>query len=380
MHLNDGELRAARDNEADARIAQHLAACADCRARADELDVQEQRVAAHFDALTLGGAREPSAAHALARFKSNRLIERKETMFGKMFRPPFRVAWALAIIVAFLAVSLTLPPVQTWAEGMLAQFRVKNIVVLPVDTTGLNQMSGNSALANEMSKLFADSVKVTKEPAKPREVANASEASKLAGFALRFPTSRTDAPRLTVYDGNAFEFVVNRARVQSLLNEAGLGKTQLPASLDKATIKVNVPTGVTAEYGDCPQVTATDAPRRVTNCVTFMQIPSPVVDTPPNVDLLQLAEIGLQMTGMNKDQAQSFARTVDWTSTLVVPIPRNGASYKQVQVDGVTGNLIESKVYSPQFALIWTKNNIVYAIATMGADANAALAIGNSLK
>ncbi|MBI5304378.1 MAG: hypothetical protein HY868_19755 [Chloroflexi bacterium] len=380
MHLNDGDLRAARDNEADARTLQHLAACAICRARADELAAQAHRVAAHFDALTPQVTRELSAPVALARFKSSRMEERKESMFGKLFHPRFRVAWAMAVVVALLAVSLTLPPVQTWAEGMLAQFRVKNIVVLPVDTTGLSNLNGDSTLARELSKVVADSVTVTKEPAAPRVVANAAEASKLAGFSVRLPTTRSDAPRLTVRDGSAFEFVVNRARVQSWLNEAGLSKTPLPASLDKANIKVSIPTGVTAEYGDCPKPDSKDAPRRATNCVMLTQIPSPVVDTPPNVDLLQLAEIGLQFTGMTKEQAQAYAKSVDWTSTLVVPIPRNAASHKQVPVDGATGNLIESRVYGAQYALIWTKNNIVYAVATMGTDASAALTLANSLK
>ncbi len=378
MHLNDGELRAALDNEAEPQVNNHLATCATCRARADELRVQAHQVASRFDVLSPREVREPSASLAFARFQMKQGSVRKENLMSKLFAPRFRVAWAMAIVVALLAVSLTLPPVQTWAEGLLAQFRVKNIVVLPVDTTGLTQLSGNSAIANEMTKMIADSSTVTKKPADPRAAANVAEANKQAGFAVRLPTSRNDAPQLTVYDGTAFEFVVNRARLQSLLNEAGL-KTTLPMSLDKANIKVNVPTSVTAGYGDCIKLGSKDE-RRPTNCVLLTQMPSPVVDTPPNVDVRELAEIGLQFTGMTKEQAQAYARTVDWTSTLVVPIPRSGASSKQVPVDGVTGNLIENKSYTQQYVLVWTKNNIVYGMATTGVDANTVLAIANSLK
>ncbi len=121
--------------------------------------------------------------------------------------------------------------------------------------------------------------------------------------------------------------------------------------------------------------------RRFANCVMFMQIPSPTVDTPPNVDLRQLAELGLEFTGMTADQAHSFSATVDWTTTLVVPIPRNGAVYQRVTVDGVQGYLIQRPMDdAPQYALIWVKNGIVYAIGGLGNDTATALNMANSLK
>ncbi len=121
--------------------------------------------------------------------------------------------------------------------------------------------------------------------------------------------------------------------------------------------------------------------RRYAGCVMLVQIPSPVVNTPPNVDLRQLAEIGLEFTGMTQEQAQSFSATVDWTTTLVVPIPRNGAVYKQVTVDGVQGYLIQRPVDdAPQYALIWAKNGIVYAIGGLSNDTATAIAMANSLK
>ncbi len=44
---------------------------------------------------------------------------------------------------------------------------------------------------------------------------------------------------------------------------------------------------------------------------------------------------------MSAEEAAEFTSTVDWTSTLVVPIPRNAAIHEQVTVDGVTGTLIQ---------------------------------------
>jgi hypothetical protein len=382
MHLNDGQLRASIDHEADTNTITHLASCAECRRRADEMSAQSQRIAAHFDALSSQDSRETSAHVALARLKAKNFEERKEIVMNRIFNRRNRTAWVALGIVVVLAISLTLPPVQAWAEGMLAQFRVKSIVVLPVDTTGLESLNNNATFAHRMSQLVSDSTKVTKESGKPQFVANASEASKLAGFSVRLPSNQANPSWVMVQGGAAFEFVVNRARAQSLLAEAGFGSTQLPASIDKATIKVNVPSGVSVAYGDCPKPDATStssakpAPK---NCLVVAQMPSPTVDTPPNVELTELAEIGLQFTGMTKDQARAFAKNVDWTSTLVVPIPRNGSSYKQVQIDGAQGNLIETNYYGSQYTLVWVKNNIIHVIEGSGDSANA-ITMANAMK
>ena len=113
----------------------------------------------------------------------------------------------------------------------------------------------------------------------------------------------------------------------------------------------------------------------------LVQIPSPTVNTPPDVDLAKLAEIGLEFTGMSPEQAQAFSQNVDWTSSLVIPIPRNAATYQQVSVDGVTGTLIQRPVDdAPEFALVWVKNGIIYAIGGLGSDSAKAIEMANALQ
>ena len=178
---------------------------------------------------------------------------------------------------------------------------------------------------------------------------------------------------------------MDRGLAQSVLNEAGRGDLQLPASLDGATIAVDIPSAVTAAYGNCPKAEGSDEPgspgRRFATCVVLAQIPSPTVTTPPDLDVTALAHIGLQLTGMSADEARAFSETVDWASTLVVPIPRNGAVYTQVPVDGVTGYLIQRPPDdAPQYALLWVKDGVIYAIGGLGSDTASALAMANSLK
>jgi hypothetical protein len=85
---------------------------------------------------------------------------------------------------------------------------------------------------------------------------------------------------------------------------------------------------------------------------------------------------------MSEQQARDFSKNVDWTSTLVVPIPRNGHSYKQVAVDGVSGNLIQRQADDGDpayYTILWVKNGIVYALAGLG-DPSKALAAASALK
>jgi len=83
---------------------------------------------------------------------------------------------------------------------------------------------------------------------------------------------------------------------------------------------------------------------------------------------------------MTSDQAEAFTDTVDWTSTLVVPIPRNAATYEQIPVDGVTGTLIQRPSDdAPQYTLLWVKDGIIYAIGGLGSNSQQAIQMANSL-
>lgn len=388
MHLNDGQLRAYLDGELAARdVGEHPVTCPDCRVRLAALEAQTQRVSHRLAALTSHPDDSLLAARpALARFKAPRALNKKESsVFNQLFSRRFRPAWAGLTIVAVLAVAFSFAPVRVWAGQFLGLFRVQQITVLPVDTTRLSELSGNEALGSQIGQLFSKSVNVTRQPGEPQVAASAAEASQLAGFTVRLPGNRSDAPQLTVQGGTAFDFTVDRSLAQSILNEAGRSDLQLPASLDGATIAVDIPSAVTAAYGNCPRPEGSDEAgspgRRFATCVALAQIPSPTVTAPPDLDVTALAQIGLEFTGMTADEARAFSQTVDWASTLVVPIPRNGAVYTQVPVDGVTGYLIQRPADdAPQYAVIWVKNGIIYAIGGLGSDSASALEMANSLK
>lgn len=391
-HLDDGQIAALLGNglpaEERTASAEHLSLCSVCRGRADELAAIEARVDARL--ASLASAEAPAnAAVALRRFHTQYDRQEEDSVFNRIFAKPLRPFWAMLLVVALLAGSMTFDPVRAWAGQFLGLFRVQSVEVLPVDPTLMDQLTGNSALSTQIGQLLSHSVTFTKKPTKPQLVSGTADASKLAGFQVRLPTSRSDAPQLLVSGGSAFQFVVDRKLAQSVVDQMGRSDIQLPASLDGATIKATIPAGLSAAYGDCPQGeeltgeagSAGSPRRRFQNCVILAEIPSPTVDTPPDLDVQKLAELGLEISGMNAQQAHSYAQAVDWTSTLVIPVPRNAASYKEVQVDGVTGYLIQRPVDdAPQYALIWVNKGIIYAIGGMGSNTASAIQMANSLR
>ena len=64
----------------------------------------------------------------------------------------------------------------------------------------------------------------------------------------------------------------------------------------------------------------------------------------------------------------------------MVPIPKNAATYEQVEVDGVTGTLIQRPSDdAAQYVLIWVKDGIVYSIGGLGTNSQKAIDMANSL-
>lgn len=306
-------------------------------------------------------------------------------MFKKLFASTvFRFA---AIAVLLLAATLSFPQTRALADQLLNLFRVQQVTVLPVDFSDMQQLTGEGPVGQKISQLLSTSMTVTQKPSAPVSVADAAQASQLAGFSVRLPQGKTPS-QINVMKGSAFTFRIDRTKAQALLDEAGRSDLILPQSIDGKDVSVSIPAGVSAGYGTCPSNTG-DTPgefgsgsagRRYADCILLAQIPSPTVSAPAEVNISHLVQIGLEFTGMSNEEAVAYTSSVDWTSTLVIPIPKNAATYQQVSVDGVTGTLIQRPGDdAPMFSLIWVKNGIIYAISGLGSNSDQALQLANAL-
>jgi len=386
-HLTDGELRASLDGELDAGPLGHLEDCADCRARQRRLQSEGETMASRLAFLARDDGQVPQPQKAWDKISQRILIQKETSMFKTLFAFPVVRYAATAIVI--LALILAFPGTRALAGELLNLFRVQQVAVVQVDFTGLEQLTGDGLLGNQFTDLISSSVTMSEEPGEPVEAADAAEASELAGFTVRLPDG-TNPSQIFVSDEAAFSLTVDRAKAQALLDEAGRGDLVLPESVDGADISVEIPSAVSAAYGTCPKP-GVDGPEAegdqiasssYSDCIIFAQIPSPSVSAPAGLDINQLAQIGLEFTGMTAEEAAAFTSTVDWTSTLIVPIPTNTATYEQVAVDEVTGTLIErrSREGEPStFALLWVKDGIIYAVSGRGGNSGLALEMADSL-
>lgn len=384
-HLNDGELRAALDGELEADRLRHLETCPGCREHQAQLQAEGQHAASLLQFLAPGEEPVPPA-HAAWNQLTEKIVHKKKehSMFKRWFSTPI-IRYGAAALVA-LTLILAFPGTRALAGELLNLFRVQQVTVVPVDFTGLEQLTGDGMLGNQFTDLISDSIVMEHEPGEPVEASSVEEASQLAAFNVRLPEGKTPS-QIYVTDSAAFTLTLDRTRVQSLLEAAGRSDLVLPESVDGAEISVEIPASVSVAFGTCPKpgdgelvTEESTVVRRYPDCVILAEIPSPTVNAPASLDVDELARIGLEFTGMSPEEAEEFASTVNWTSTLVVPIPNNASTYEQVTVDGVTGTLIQRPSDDmPKFALLWVKDGIIHAISGRGSDSAQAIDMANSL-
>lgn len=380
-HLTEGELRASLDLELNQERVQHLENCPECQAQQRMLQAKQNRTAVRLAFLTPGEEPVPSAKSAWSRFPYRPNQHKEISMLKRLFA--FPVARVAAALVFMLALVLAIPQTRAMASELLNLFRVQKVEVISFDASGMEKITGNDALGEQLSKLLSDTTEVSQEAGEPVTVSDAAAASAAAGYNVRLPENMT-ASTIMVSGASAFSMTLDRAKAQGLLDEAGRSDLVLPENIDGARLSVSIPTSVNATFGTCPDVNSeTEDPdqefgnfnaEEYADCLVFGQMPSPTVNAPASLDVEALAQIALEFTGMEPEEAANLVASVDWTSTLVVPLPRGTATHSEISVDGVSGTLIQQdSEYAPSFVLIWVKDGIVYFVSAPGSDTSRAL-------
>jgi hypothetical protein len=391
--LNTGILQAYLDGQMDSRttsaaeednLNRHIESCAECQTELKILSGHAASVRAALDHLPQLPHKwnADSTAGVWAAFQR----QRERSMEGEHINRNVWRMWSLAgagvALVALIFVAFTLAPVRTWAENLLSIFRVQHFTVLELNPSAMKGggLQGDQFLNESVSRILSDQVTVTENPRKPELVADTATASKLAGFPVQLLTGQTPSA-LLFRSGASAQMKLDRDRLQSILDEAGRSDLQIPGSVDGATIAIRVPAGIMALYGNCGDAAARmqgQAPNGQgqpgdATCVSLIELPSPTVSAPQQIDPGEIAQVALQFIGMSANDAANFTQTVDWTTTLVVPVIQGQSSYEQVHVNGNDGVLLRPKVpqSSTRFSLVWVDNGIVYALEGTGDDTTA---------
>lgn len=389
--LSDETLRALIDQEATEReradADQHLKLCTECRARVERMARESEEVGRVLASLAPRETIDPqeSFEHFQSRLDSEGDVPVRHGFLADFFSTHPLPAWGTLAMAALVIVLLTFAPARSWTQRVLMMLRVEKVTVVPVDLN-VNPSRDTRALVQQV---ISNDVTVTLSAGKPQFVTEASQASQMAGFPVRTFTDLSETPRIGVVGEQGYIMKLDQSRLQAILNSLGQTNLQVPASVNGQTIAVHIPKSAFLRYGNCPDRHAgpkagaqnQSPPSSSAGCVMLSEVPSPIVSVPPDLNVSQLFEIALQAAGMSPQQAQNFCATVDWKSTLVVPIPRQASSYLEEQVDGVQGDLIMGHSYHgrpPEYTLIWVKKGIIYSIHGYG-EPDQALALADAL-
>lgn len=269
-----------------------------------------------------------------------------------------RFALTSVLLVLFVALALSLPAVRAAASEFLGLFRVQKFAAVSVSPEQI-------ALLERIAEdgLNPGEIQFAQEPGPPQSAASLDEAAAIVGHRLRQPEAQGEPVEIIIDPGGSGRLVINLANARTILEAAGADPSLLPDSLDGAEVLATTYPSVSQRWNDG---------------TVLVQTAGPEIDYPDDVEPARIGEALLQALGMDRDQAQRLAASIDWTSTLVLPIPQEAATFEEVQVDGVTGLAVNS-LAGHGSSLIWQKDGAIYFLAGQGTTADL-LAIAASLR
>ncbi len=284
------------------------------------------------DEFMLSAWRRPRAEFARKLRQNLERLEESEDPVMHQPRPMMRyLAYAATLLLVVGA--FTLPSVRAGAQAFLDLFRVVHFAPISVRADQMKKFSSGANM--DLPKLLGDQVEVLKEPGPPRQVATIQEATAATGARIRqaaWLPAGFEQSRIDVMDEHAVRVTLNSATLNQLVEAFGIDDLRVPDSINGQSATLRVYPIVHIGY-----TRSGDNPRQI----SLMQGRSPAATMPAGLDLATVAEIGLRVLGMENGEARRFAHSVDWRSTLVVPIPVEAATFRQIDVRGNQGLLIE---------------------------------------
>ena len=298
--------------------------------------------------------RDPSPAFAV-RLQSS--LHEQEKSRSHAAWPRLKAIAAPAVIVIIILGLLSLPAVRASAQSFLAMFRVVNFVAVPVDEGRIAMLESQNL---DPPHLIGEQIQVLEDPGAPIGVVSPEQAGTAAGFEVKVPTYEPANVTLATIDVKGqqrLRATADAERLRHAMETLAISDLEVPAGLDGQTVDVRIPPVVRMRYerGGAP-------------VVEVLQAKSPEVSLPDGINLAALGEIGLRILGLSPIEARDFAQSIDWYTTLLVPIPAAATSFKQIAINGQPGVAVERVRRLPdggrQFSssYLWSQNGQVFAV------------------
>jgi hypothetical protein len=288
----------------------------------------------------------------------------------------FMPALAGAGLVAALALAFTLEPVRAAAREFLDLFRVKRFAAVPVDPQRLERLAQGGV---DFKTLVADQVHVVVAPEPPEAVASPEAGAIAAGITAQLPSvlpRRAELKETTLGRPGSFRVQIDTAKLEALALAAGADEIEIPTFWNGATIDVELPPVVAVRYARTIEYSDGRPPRE--DSFVLVQSATPEVELPEGLELATLGRLGLRLAGMSAEDAQGFSDSIDWRATLLVPVPVQGGTFREVEVSGHRGLLVTvqpppttapdgtSQPARAHSLLLWSTADKVFAIRGPG--------------
>jgi hypothetical protein len=307
------------------------------------------------------------------------VLERTVTM-PKQNLSRFQPAIIALTLVGLVALSFSFAPVRALAGEFLSIFRVQNVVVVPVNTDQIANLEGNSQL-EAMFEQISNQAEVLVDGGEPYPVDSLSEASTAVDFSLASLATAGDPTSVQVVPQSMAQFYLDKDLAEAVFEAAQI-EVSLPDSLNDTPIVINKPTMVSQVWGEALDLEAMkeqaegerfdrhDGPRGRSYDsgieLVFVQMRSPEIEYPDDLDLNGLGTAGLQLLGYSELEATALSATIDWANTLVLPLPTDAdVNVESVSVNGASGQLMSNSDGS-HTALTWQADGITYFLTSNG--------------
>jgi len=255
-----------------------------------------------------------------------RLREQAPSPVMRALRPAPALAFAA---VALVAVALfAFPEVRVSAQAMLDLFRVRKFAAIEIDESHLDRLK---TLQSDNTLLVFDRHEQLVDPGLPQVFTSLAEATSATGLSARQPSQFANgviADTVTVVGASAGQLSVSEDKLRALLDALALSDVAVPSGIDGKLIGLRKEPTIIQHF------------KRGQWRVTLVQSKSPELSVPAGFDMERMAEIGLRVLGLDANEARRVARDTDWRSTLVVPVPLNASTFRQVTVRGQQGLMI----------------------------------------
>ncbi len=304
------------------------------------------------------GRQEPRAEFTRSLRDRLRALESRESS-PRPVRARLSAAAAAFASVLVIVGLFSIPAVRASAQAFLDLFRVRNFAAVTVDAQRMELLRGQQF---DVESVLGKPERIL-DPGPARAFPNAQEAALATGYTLRQAVGMSSALRADttwVRGESRTRLRIDGPRMRGLLASLAIDDIQLPPAIDGAEVNVHL-----------MPVARTTYRREGGHEITLIQSPSPEFSLPVGIEMAQLGEIGLRVAGLSPAEARRMSRSIDWHSTLLVPVPGGASSFREVEVRGHKGLLValdergggmRRRLQGEHTQLLWSDGDRVFAL------------------